>query len=98
MVNHYLYYGTYSHSFLIIFSNDEIIMEIMMLYDALWDDNYNHSSFPYSFEDNISDIYSPNFIEIYMNYVYIYAIDSEKNFSNIAENLPLDIFIKPRIF
>lgn len=73
-------------------------MEIMMPDDASWDDNHHRSSMSDTFEDNLSDIYLPNIVQISRNFVSIHEIDYEKNLSNIEEIIPLDILIKPIIF
>lgn len=72
-------------------------MEIMMPDDASWDDHHHHSSLPESIEDNLSDMYLPNIVDSFTNYISIHNIDSKNNISNIKETITLDIFVKPGI-
>lgn len=65
------------------FSTDESIMEVMISDHALYDENHHLSSLPDSSGDIISDFYSPNVVEISVDFVSIHNIDYEKNLSNI---------------
>lgn len=87
-------YGTPSDPFCRIFAIDESIMEIMEPNDALWDDHHHHSSFPYSIEDNLSDLYLPNVVKSFTNSIFIHEFESKKNPLNIDEAIPLDIYVK----
>ena len=62
-----------------------------------WDKHHHHSFLPNHIEDNLSDVYLPNFSEPFVNFVSIHEVDFEKNLSNIKETIPLNISIKPRI-
>jgi len=86
-------FDPFSHTF----TTDESIMEIMMLDDASWDNHHHSSSLPDSIEDNLSDVYQPNIVKCFTNYVSIHKFDSENNISNIEETIPLDIHVKPNI-
>lgn len=96
-VDHFLDYGISSDSFSHTFSTNERIMEITMSDDAPWDNHHHYSSFLDSFEDNVSELYRPNVVEMSTNFISIHDIDSKNNFSNIEEMTPLDILMKSKI-
>lgn len=58
------------------------------------DEHHHRSSLPNSIEDSINDIYSPNYVELFMNSMCIHEVILEKNLSNIEEIIPLGISIK----
>lgn len=49
-------YGTCSDPLSCTFSTYESIMDIMMSYAMLWDENHHHSSFPDTNEDNLNGV------------------------------------------
>ena len=83
-------YDPFSH----IFSTDESIMEIMMIDHTPQDEHHHHSSLPDSIEDNLSNVYFPNFVEPFTNFASIHEVEYEKNLLNIKEMIPIDISIK----
>lgn len=72
-------------------------MEIMIRDHRQQDENNHLSSLLYSIEDNLSDVYFPNFVEPFMNSVSIHEVDFKNNLLNIKEMIPLDISVKQGI-
>lgn len=70
-VDQSLDYGIPSDPLSRIFCSDESIMDIMMSNNASWDEHHHHSSLPYSIEDDLNDVYLPNFVEPCMHHVTI---------------------------
>jgi len=93
-VDRSLDYDTYSNPFSHVFSTNESIMEIMIPYNASWDDHHHHSSLPDSIEDSLSDVYLPNFVQSLKTFVSIHEVNFKNNHSNIKEMIPLDISVK----
>lgn len=60
-------------------------MEIMMIGHGPWDEHQHRSSLANSVEDNLNDLYLPNLVKPFTNFISIHEVDSEKNLSNIEE-------------